>query len=215
MSHEIRTPLNSIIGFASLLPEENSKDQISIYSSIIERSSEQLLSIIDDVVYFSKLQSGILTLKSTEFKVYDLLVDVLSSFNLPIYSKHIKLYIDEQTNKDCVLLTDYEKIRQIIINLVSNSYKYTNSGYIKIGCLESKNGIELFVEDSGIGIPLEEHDKIFERFYRGSNLDLGKVHGTGLGLSIVKQLIQMLENVSINVESELNKGTTFYIKFAQ
>lgn len=209
MSHEIRTPMNSIMGFASLLPEEDSKELMFQYAKIIVRNSEQLIHIIDDIVLYSRLQAKILNLNARIFKVCDLLEDLLLSFNLPEYTEKVKL--TSEMNIDCSyqIQTDYEKLRQIFMNLISNAYKYTHKGSITIGCEMKDNQPVFFVKDTGIGIPKGESHKVFERFFRGSNTYKESVPGTGLGLSIVKELIDLIGG-KIWVESEEEKGSTFW-----
>lgn len=209
MSHEIRTPMNSIMGFASLLPEEDSKELMFQYAKIIVRNSEQLIHIIDDIVLYSRLQAKILNLNARTFKVCDLLEDLLLSFNLPEYTEKVKL--TSEMNVDCTyhIETDYEKLRQIFMNLISNAYKYTHKGAITIGCEMKDNQPVFFVKDTGIGIPEGESHKVFERFFRGSNTYKESVPGTGLGLSIVKELIDLIGG-KIWVESKEGKGSTFW-----
>ena len=209
MSHEIRTPMNSIMGFASLLPEEDSKELMFQYAKIIVRNSEQLIHIIDDIVLYSRLQAKILNLNTRKFKVCDLLEDLILSFNLPEYTEKVKL--TSEMNIDCSyqIQTDYEKLRQIFMNLISNAYKYTHKGSITIGCEMKDNQPVFFVKDTGIGIPEGESHKVFERFFRGSNTYKESVPGTGLGLSIVKELIDLIGG-KIWVESKEGKGSTFW-----
>ena len=214
MSHEIRTPMNSIMGFASLLPEEESKELMCQYANIIVRNSEQLVHIIDDIVLYSRLQTRLLRNMPTEFSACDLISDVKQSFNLPEFNnKGVELLSVNQIGKICHVKTDYEKLRQILTNLVSNAFKYTQKGSITIGIDEVDQNLQFFVKDTGIGIPPTELEKVFDRFYRGSNATNSNIGGTGLGLSIVKEMVELLGG-KIWVESELNKGTTFYFNLA-
>jgi len=209
MSHEIRTPMNSIMGFASLLPDEESKELMARYAQIILQNSEQLVHIIDDIVLYSRLQTRLLSNSPKEFKLFDLLHDVKQSFDLPEYKYGIELLVDIAIPGSFPIKTDYEKLRQIFTNLVSNAFKYTKSGSITIGAKSSGQQITFFVKDTGIGIPPTEYEKVFDRFYRGSNVNKSSIGGTGLGLSIVKELIDLLGG-RIWIESKLEKGTTFW-----
>ncbi|MBN2236285.1 MAG: PAS domain S-box protein, partial [Bacteroidales bacterium] len=210
MSHEIRTPMNSIMGFASLLPEEESKELMCQYANIIVRNSEQLVHIIDDIVLYSRLQTRLLRNMPTEFSACDLINDIKQSFDLPEYTNRgIELCSENKIGEICHVKTDYEKLRQILTNLVSNAFKYTQTGSITIGVDEVDKQMQFFVKDTGIGIPPKEIDKVFERFYRGSNVAKSTIGGTGLGLSIVKEMVELLGG-KIWIESELGKGTTFY-----
>jgi len=209
MSHEIRTPMNSIMGFASLLPEEESKDLMANYANIIVRSSEQLVHIIDDIVLYSRLQTKLLSYLPKPFNVQNLLFDVKQSFSLPDFQKEVELNIETSSELPVWVNSDYEKVRQLFTNLISNAFKYTRVGKIIIGFTSKENELEFSVKDTGLGIPSEELDKVFERFYRGSNVNKGVIGGTGLGLSIAQELTELLGG-KIWVESEIYKGSTFY-----
>jgi PAS domain S-box-containing protein len=209
MSHEIRTPMNSIMGFASLLPDEESKELMCNYANIIVRSSEQLVHIIDDIVLYSRLQTKLLSYRPTTFDALSLLSDIKQSFNLPDFKKGVELLIETNTTESTPIYTDYEKIRQVFTNLISNSFKYTPSGSITIGFEMQNNQLTFFVKDTGMGIPEKEKEKIFDRFYRASNVNKGAIGGTGLGLSIVKELIELLAG-EIWVESDEGKGSVFF-----
>lgn len=209
MSHEIRTPMNSIMGFASLLPDEDDKALIDNYSNIIVKNSEQLLHIIDDIVLFSRLQNKQMPLKIKQFDLQELLRKVKHSFDLPEYNGHVELVVSNFTDQPILVNSDYDKIWHVYTNLISNAFKYTKSGTISFGIFKENNHFIYYVKDTGMGIPQEERAKIFERFYRASNVTKGVIGGTGLGLSIVDELIQLLSG-RIWVKSELDKGTTFY-----
>ena len=208
MSHEIRTPLNSIMGFASLLPEEDSKETIDQYSQIIVQNSEQLVSLIDGIVFYSKLQTGLYSLQETSFKAGELVNDIILSFNLPIYQQETILKQNCLIDMETRITADYDKVRQVITNLISNAFKYTPKGEIIIGCDRVNENIEFYIQDTGIGIQPKDIDHIFERFYRGSNIDESKTRGTGLGLSIVKELVELLGG-KLRVESTIGKGSKF------
>jgi PAS domain S-box-containing protein len=209
MSHEIRTPMNSIMGFASLLPEEESIELMATYAKIIVRSSEQLVHIIDDIVLYSRLQTKLLSYTPTPFNVHNLLTDVKQSFCLPEFQKGVVLNIETTSDLPIWISSDYEKLCQVFTNLISNAFKYTFSGSITIGFEPLEKELRFFVRDTGLGIPPNEIEKIFDRFYRGSNVNKGVIGGTGLGLSIVKELMDLLGG-KIWAESEENKGTTFF-----
>lgn len=210
LSHEIRTPMNSIMGFASLLADEDSLENVNQYSDIIVRNSEQLNHIIDDIVLYSKLQTKLLSFSPSVFYVYDLFNDVKDSFNIPEYKRNVQLYIRDDIDKKMQLYSDYGKLRQVLTNIISNAYKYTEQGSIVLGALRKGNSIKLFVEDTGVGIPTAELKTVFKRFYRGSNIDKGKISGTGLGLSIVKEMVELLEG-KVKAESEPGKGSKIII----
>ena len=209
MSHEIRTPMNSIMGFASLMPEEESKELINQYANIIIQNAEQLVSLIDSIVIYSKLQTGLFAFNPKEFEVNTLLNDIQQSFNLPIFQKDVTLKFEHNFSAMSTIKSDYEKLRQIITNLITNAFKYTCKGEIIVGGNLKNGEYNFWVKDTGIGIPEKDADHIFDRFYRGSNVNEAIIRGTGLGLSIVKELVVMLGG-KIWVESEVGKGSTFY-----
>ncbi len=208
MSHEVRTPLNSIMGFASLLPEEDDKELIKSYSNIIVQNSEQLVHIIDDIVLFSKLQNREIKLNYEIVDFGKLLDEVIKTFSIPKYQNGVELKI-ETPNDEIFVRSDYDKIKQIYLNLTSNAFKYTSKGSIHIGLKTDGKNCICYVSDTGIGIPNDEKVKIFERFYRGTNVNAGVIPGTGLGLSIVQELVELL-NGKIWIESDIDQGSTFY-----
>jgi len=209
MSHEIRTPMNSIIGFSQLLTQHPDTKNIGRYTQIITNSAQQLLSLIDDIILYSRLQTGLIPLKEKEFTVYDLLSDVVQSFDLPKFQKGIALELQNPSKLlDIRVKADYDKIRQILTNLVSNSFKYTNEGKITIGCAVAGKKLKFFVKDTGIGIYKEELEHVFGRFYRGQEVERSNIRGSGLGLSIVKELVELMKG-KISVTSEKNVGSQF------
>ena len=214
ISHEIRTPMNSIMGFASLLPNEENKELISNYSNIIIQNSEQLVNLIDNIVLYSKLQTGMFALRPTTFEAKKLMNDIKQSFDLPIYQEKVTLRFVCGISGNTMMFTDYDKLRQIITNLISNAFKYTPEGEITVGCDSEDELFKFFVKDTGIGIPQKDIDHVFERFYRGSNVNEATIRGTGLGLSIVRELVGMLGG-KIWAESNTDglfgsRGSTFY-----
>lgn len=210
MSHELRSPLNSIMGFASLLTEEKTMENVNKYSSIIFRSSEQLVHIIDDIVLYSKLQTNLLTYKSVTFEVNPLLNELEEAFRLPEYQQSVKLEVIPFTEHPGLLHTDREKLKQVLVNLITNAFKYTLIGTIRVGCIVEADRYRFFVEDTGMGIPVDELGKIFDRFFRGRDALRSVIGGTGLGLSIVKELVSLMGG-DVWAESEVGKGSTFYL----
>lgn len=209
MSHEIRTPLNSIMGFASLLPDEDAKELVDKYAQIIVQNSEQLVSIIDGIVLYSKLQTGLMQCNPGAFSVDSVCKEIIQSFSLPEIHNNVELIFSPKVETSVEIINDYDKLRQILANLITNALKYTSQGSIQIGYVVHKKKIEFLVKDTGIGVPKKEQDKIFDRFYRGSNVDQTSIRGTGLGLSIVKELVELLGG-KIWIESEVGTGTTFH-----
>jgi PAS domain S-box-containing protein len=210
ISHEIRTPMNAIMGFATLLPTETKKELVDQYSEIIRTNSELLVHIIDDIVLYSRLQAKGFIEENNEFLPGVLLNFLKRTYDTPEYQGKVQLRIENRTEETLKIKTDYEKLKQILMNLTGNAFKYTPSGTITIGAEQKNNMIIFFVKDTGIGIPQSEIVEIFERFFRGSNANKETIPGTGLGLSIVKELVDLL-NGEVWVESEVDKGSTFYV----
>ncbi len=209
MNHEIRTPMNAIMGFSELMLGASPEDK-ETYAGIINKSSEQLLQLIDDVIFLSRLQSEKLPVKETVFSPAKLVEEVFLMFNLPSVKKNLDLQLlvpDEM--EDVSILSDAYKIKQVLTNFVSNAIKYTRSGFVKIGFERKSNTIQFFVEDSGLGIPENEQENIFDVFYRGEKPISLAIRGTGLGLSIAKGLVELIGG-TIGVSSNPEKGSRFY-----
>ena len=215
MSHEIRTPMNAIMGFSDLLSEQyNNKNNLEKFSKIISQRCNDLLDIINDILDISKIESGQLSVNNEECNLDELFAEI-SSFFTEYQNRTGKQQINFSMKALCepsenVIITDKVKLKQIFINLISNAIKFTNNGKIEGGCkLDANSKLLFYVSETGIGIPPDKHDAIFERF---AQLTHDKKHiygGTGLGLSIVKGLVNLLGG-KIWLESELEKGTTFY-----
>jgi len=211
MSHEIRTPLNAICGFSGML----SKPTISIekrnsFVSIIQNSSNQLLSIVSDILTISSLETNQEKLSLSNVCVNNVILDQLTIFKQQTANKNVALYAKHDlTDTESEIYTDKTKITQILTNLLSNAIKFTHEGTIEFGYRLKNEELEFFVKDSGIGISPELHQKIFERF-RQADISIGqKYGGTGLGLAISKSFVELLGG-RIWLESELGKGTIFY-----
>lgn len=215
MSHEIRTPMNGILGFAELLKEpELSGEQQKHYIDIIERSGARMLCIINDIVDISKIESGQMNMSISETNVNEQIEFIYSFFKVEVEQKgeHLDLLKNIPSN-ETIISTDREKLYAILTNLVKNSIKYTSKGSIEFGysVIETLNTTSLlfFVKDTGIGIPKQRQEAIFERFIQSDVVDKMARQGAGLGLAISKAYVEMLGG-KIWVESEEGKGSTFY-----
>jgi PAS domain S-box-containing protein len=215
MSHEIRTPMNAIMGFSSLLVENyNNKPKLEKFSGIINLRCNDLLEIINDILDISKIESGQLPLNFESCNLNELFTELTAYFREQ-QKRNGKELIDFNLKAFCDpseigIITDKVKLRQIFINLISNAFKFTESGKIEGGCkYEANQNLVFYVSDTGIGIPRDKQDVIFNRF---AQLNIGAsklISGTGLGLSIVKGLVELMGG-KIWLESEVEKGTTFY-----
>lgn len=211
MSHEIRTPMNGIIGFSELLKEKvGSTEKCEDYLNTIIKSSEQLLSIVNDVITISSIETQQINTQPEKVNINELIKDVYHLFEPEARKSSIKMeVIHGLDNMKAIINSDHSKLIQILSNLVSNSLKFTHQGKIRFGYELKNDELEFFVKDTGIGIDKKSHKKIFERFHQ-ANLNNGiQYGGTGLGLSISKGLVDLLGG-KIWVESEPDEGTTFF-----
>lgn len=214
MSHEIRTPMNAIMGFAQLLPENyDNKSNLTQFSHIINQRCSDLLEIINDILDISRIESGQAVINIGNCKLTSLISEISIVFN-EYRNRHNKHHIEFHIQVHPQILneeiqTDKVKLKQILTNLIGNAFKFTQKGEIRLGCKPNGNYLLFYVSDTGIGIPNEKKEFIFERFAQLKQPSQQLHSGTGLGLSIVKGLIDLLGG-EIWVESELNKGSTFY-----
>ncbi len=217
ISHEIRTPMNAIMGFSGLMPANfNNKEKLQSFADIINQRCNDLLSIITDILDVSKIESGQSTLKNEDCKINELFAELklfFSDYQNRTNKKHIVLNFIPLVD-DVNIKIDKVKLKQILINLITNAFKFTDEGSIECGCVPINNKLQFYVKDTGIGIPEDKKDFVFERFAQIKNPKILNIGGTGLGLSIVKGLVNLLGG-EVWLESECYKGTTFYftIKF--
>ncbi|HAH25232.1 MAG TPA: hypothetical protein DCL77_16000 [Prolixibacteraceae bacterium] len=210
MSHEIRTPLNSIIGFSELMSDPDfDKDQEYQFAQIINASGNNLLTIISDIMDISKIEAGQLEVKKRLFSVSQLISDLQIEYSFKALERGIELIIDPHNPCEVFIESDQTKLRQILVNLVGNSIKFTEKGSIEIGLKIEGELLEFHVKDTGIGISAEFQTKIFERFRQIESPYTRKYGGTGLGLAISKSLTELLGG-KLWMESEQGVGSTFY-----
>jgi len=215
MSHEIRTPMNGILGFAQLLKNEESPDKRDRYIDIIYHNGMMLVNLIDDIIDLSKIDAGQLSINPSECNLDNLMFEVYTLFyeiKFKQEKEHINIRLlnlnDDESN---IFYTDAQRLRQVLVNLISNSLKFTEKGYVEFGYLinEDKSSIEFFVRDTGIGIPNDKQDIIFDRFRQVQEGSTRKYGGTGIGLYITKHIIELLGG-DIWFESKVGEGTTFH-----
>lgn len=212
MSHEIRTPLNSIVGFTELFMDDDlSKDQLAEFKRYIIESSDQLLSVVNDVLDISLISTQQLSIFNETFDINTFVTETSVNFTKSISNKGLKFNIVKSMESGvCQINSDFNKLKQIFEKLFNNAIKYTQEGEITFGYEYIDNSIRLFIKDTGIGIPADRQDLIYESFSQGTNELSRKFGGLGLGLSIAKQICKLLE-IDIQFDSSPGEGTTFYV----
>lgn len=212
MSHEIRTPMNGIIGYSQFLDNPDlSVENQKQYTKIIINSSEQLLKIIDDILEISQLETRQVVKVDKRVSLNDLLFGLFSDFDIKAKEKGIPLYYKKGlTDNESIIYTDETKLNKIIGNLLGNAIKFTQNGYVEIGYHLRENKIEIYIEDTGIGISPENQEIIFERFSQEIKGLTRLYGGLGLGLSIAKENAELLGG-EISLKSEKGKGSTFFV----
>lgn len=211
ISHEIRTPMNAIVGFTSLLDSTTlSEDARKQYIDVVYQSSNQLLSIISDIVDISNIETGLIRLTVTETNINKLLVNAFDLYSLQAKQKKLRFsFTTSLADQQAYVMTDSTKILQILANLVNNAIKFTQRGSVTFGYTLKKNELEFFVSDTGLGIPEDQFSRIFDRFYQIEDPNILKTVGTGLGLSISKGYVELLGG-KIWLTSVPGAGTTFF-----
>jgi signal transduction histidine kinase len=212
MSHEIRTPMNSIIGFAELLQDEDlTPEERKEFSSIVINSGEQLLSIIDEILEVSKEEAGEVRLLEQRFSLRKLMHELQTVFSNRLKESPVEVRLSIPKDAPDMILADKVRLKQVLDNLLSNAEKFTEKGYIELGYRLLPRHVpvlEFYVEDTGVGIPKDKQDVIFERFTQVEDTLTQNFKGTGLGLSIVKRLVTFMGG-SVGLESEPGKGSRF------
>ncbi len=220
MSHEIRTPMNAIIGFSTILKNRLKNEKHRSFIDKIERNGNNLLELINDILDLSKIEAGQFQIQKEPVNLYDIFNEIPLVFSEISKQKQVPTKLDFDENLPKSLLIDSTRIRQVLLNLVSNALKFTEKGSVLITVttnqlLESSElseSLDLIIEvkDTGIGIPENKIDVIFESFQQIEGQSIHKYQGTGLGLTITKQLVELMDG-TITVESNVGKGSTFKI----
>lgn len=204
MSHEIRTPLNAIVGFSNLMQTTDVPKDKEEFAKIINTNNELLLNLIDDILCLSKIESGIIEIKNKDFDMAETFNTLVQSLKRRNTNPNV-VFLSINPYELCLIKSDSNRIVQLLTNLTTNALKNTHQGHVLMGYKCEEDGITLYVEDTGIGIPEEKKMVIFRRFEKLNDF----VQGTGLGLSICKAITDACSG-KIWVESEVGKGSTFY-----
>jgi CheY-like chemotaxis protein len=218
MSHEIRTPMNGILGFTGILHNDNiSKEKKESYLTYIESSTRRLLSILNNIILFSRIEAGEISVKVTEFNLNDLLSELITEVRLKAVNENkqgLKINLNmEFPDENSIISSDKEKLSQILWHLLDNAVKFTDEGFIELGYYlnQLNNTLYFYVKDTGIGILKSRLAIIFEKFRQEDESHTRRFGGTGLGLAITKKLTDLIGG-ELMVESRKNKGSIFFFE---
>lgn len=217
MSHELRTPLNSILGFADVMLEELDgplTDYMNNDLRLIQKNGQHLLHLINDVLDMAKIEAGRMNLNPEKFYVHEVIDEVISITSTLASEKNLSLFMNEESDEQAQVFADRTRLRQVLINLVNNSIKFTETGkiWVKVSAMDGAR-VLITVKDTGIGIPPEKLESVFQEFTQVDTSTTRKVGGTGLGLPISRRLVEMhgarlwAESTGVNGE-----GSAFYIE---
>ena len=204
MSHEIRTPLNAIVGFSELMVTCDDPEEKKEYINIIQSNNELLLRLINDILDLSKIESGIIERRKENFNLAKVCNELFVTIQAKMTNPNVELRLDGP-NSECWVLLDRNRLKQVWMNYLTNAVKCTKSGYIKMGYGIEREGLRIYVEDTGIGIPDDLHDKVFTRFEKLNEFS----QGTGLGLTISRAIVEAAGG-EVGFTSKLGVGSTFW-----
>ncbi|WP_040413570.1 MASE3 domain-containing protein, partial [Desulfosporosinus sp. OT] len=210
MSHEIRTPLNSILGFANLLFEEEKEPEKLEKLEIIINAGDHLLSLVNNILEFSKIEAGMVVIEQSSFFIHKLLENLKKMFVLKSQERHLSWEVNINPAVPEIIVGDEHRLMQVLVNLTGNAFKFTESGGVSIQVSYLNGQLEIIVEDTGIGIPEAKQETIFSPFDQVETSYARKYGGTGLGLSITKNLLELMGG-TIRVERSTVSGSEFVV----
>ncbi len=212
MSHEIRTPLGIMLGFIDLLIDTNATDsERNSYSQTVKRNGEILTTLINDILDLSKVEAGYLQVESVQFSIRTLIQEVLASLQIAAAERHLRLDLEIADNVSSSMSSDPIRLRQILSNVIGNAIKFTEDGGIRIVITQKDHMLNVEVSDTGVGIPKEAHQAVFEPFTQADQSITRRFGGTGLGLTLSRRLARLLGGDLQLIRSEKGMGSTFLI----
>lgn len=215
-SHELRTPVTVIRGYATMMLEEAQKlgvnNEAKEYLSIIDVSSERLNGLIEDLLNVSRIEQGRLKMDIKDMEIWPLIEETIKEMKIQADTKGLALSCVLDPNTKSLIKADKDRLKQVLINIIGNSIKYTPSGSVEVRALNRDNNLVLIIKDTGIGMTSKEREHLFEKFYRVKSKKTEDIVGTGLGLWITKQIIELMKG-SIMIDSMENVGTQVTLEF--
>lgn len=215
-SHELRTPVTVIRGYATMMLEEAPKLGVNAeakeYLSIIDVSSERLNNLIEDLLNVSRIEQGRLKMDVKDMEVWPLIEETVKEMKIQADTKRLALSCNLEPNTKSFISADKDRLKQVLINTIGNSIKYTPSGSVEVKAFNRGNNLVIIVKDTGIGMTAKEREHLFEKFYRVKNKKTEDVVGTGLGLWITKQIVELMKG-TIMIDSMENVGTQVTLEF--
>ena len=215
-SHELRTPVTVIRGYATLMLEQAQtlgvNKEAKEYLSIIDISSERLNGLIEDLLNVSRIEQGRLKMDTKEMEIWPLVEETVKEMKIQADTKKLSLSCSLEPNTKSLISADKDRLKQVLINIIGNSIKYTPSGSVEIKALNRDNNLVLMIKDTGIGMTAKQREHLFEKFYRVKTKKTEDIVGTGLGLWITKQIIELMKG-TIMIDSMENVGTQVTLEF--